>query len=145
MQDKQHVLAIDPLRVLIEANVGPKLRPEASRRFGTAIPFQVEAHDATACEVKAFAVRSSDRSSTFLRPDTPAAPAALLTDPQEQPLVDMQAAGHGEIDEEPVGLQVVGDVSAMVPGVFRPPNVGPGRVAPKLSEQPPPSGCEQQQ
>ena len=70
----------------------------------------------------------------LLRPDTSAAAAALLADPQPQSLVHVQSAGQGKIHEEPIGLEIVGDVPAVVAGILGAADVGPGRVAPKFGQ-----------
>jgi hypothetical protein len=81
----------------------------------------------------------------LLRPDAPAAAAALLADPQPQSLVHVQSAGQGKIHEEPIGLEIVGDVPAVVPGILGAADVGPGRMPAKLGEQPPPAGSQKKQ
>ena len=144
MQDKQHVFAVGAFGVFVEPDVGAQLRAETADGLGTAIPFQIESDGAIAAEVKTLTIRRGDWSSMFLGPGAPAAAAALLTNPEQQPLVHLHPTGQGQIYEEPVGLQVVGEVPAVVAGIFRPADIGPRGMPAKLRQQPASAWCEQE-
>ena len=126
MQDEQHMLVVSASRVLVVTDVGAELRPQPDEGFRSLIPLKIEADGPSIRKVKAFAIGGGHQSAMLLAPSPPAAAAALFADPEQEPLVDREAAGHGEIDEEAVGFQIVGDVPAVIAGILRTADVGPG-------------------
>jgi len=87
MQDEQDMLAVGALRVLVETDIGQELCPQSDGVLRSPVPFKIEADGPPTREVKPFTIGGGDRPAMLFAPNPPAAAAALLADPEQEPLV----------------------------------------------------------